>query len=77
MPLESDVYDEPGSVREDGRAITPAFLFEVKTPAESHSEWDNYKLLAPVPRRPGLAHLGRGRLQPRPVNRASGPAAGL
>jgi branched-chain amino acid transport system substrate-binding protein len=49
MPLESGVYGEPESVREDGRAITPAFLFEVKTPAESYGEWDYYKLLVPVP----------------------------
>lgn len=49
MPVESDVYDGPGAVRADGRAVTPAYLFEVKRPEESRGDWDFYKLLATVP----------------------------
>ena len=48
MPIESEVYDS-GSIREDGRAITPAYLFEAKTPAESKSDWDYYKLVRTIP----------------------------
>lgn len=37
------------SIRQDGRAIHPIHLFEVKTPAESKGPWDLYKLVATVP----------------------------
>ena len=33
----------------NGRAIHPAYLFEVKTPAESKGPWDYYKLVATIP----------------------------
>jgi len=33
-------------LREDGRNLFKAYLFEVKSPAESRSEWDIYKLLS-------------------------------
>lgn len=49
MPVECDIYEGPCSVRAEGRAITPAYLFEVKKPEESRGEWDYYKLLATVP----------------------------
>ncbi|MGH7120816.1 MAG: hypothetical protein ACREFP_17825 [Acetobacteraceae bacterium] len=32
-----------------GRALVPAYLFQVKTPAESKVPWDYYKLLATTP----------------------------
>ena len=48
MPIESDIYDS-GSIREDGRAITPAYLFEAKMPAESKADWDYYKLVRTIP----------------------------
>ncbi len=48
MPIESEVYDS-GSIREDGRAVTPAYVFEIKAPAESRHDWDYYKLLQTVP----------------------------
>ena len=35
-----------GRVREDGRGAFPAYLFQVKTPAESKGEWDLYKLIS-------------------------------
>ena len=45
--------DDPlfGSVtlRPDGRAIHPMYLWQVKTPAESKGPWDYLKLLATVP----------------------------
>lgn len=48
MPTDDDAFG-PGRVREDGRKIHPAYLFEVKSPAESRGMWDFYKLRATVP----------------------------
>jgi branched-chain amino acid transport system substrate-binding protein len=44
IPTEDDAFG-PGSIRADGRRLTPAYLFEVKAPAESRAPWDYYKLL--------------------------------
>ena len=38
-----------GKIREDGRKIHPAYLFEVKSPKESKGAWDYYKLRATIP----------------------------
>jgi branched-chain amino acid transport system substrate-binding protein len=48
MPTDDPLFGK-GSVRIDGRAIHPAYLFEVKTPAESKYPWDYYKKIATVP----------------------------
>jgi branched-chain amino acid transport system substrate-binding protein len=48
MPMEDDIYGR-SAIREDGRAVSPAYLFEVKKPEESKGEWDYYKLLQTVP----------------------------
>jgi branched-chain amino acid transport system substrate-binding protein len=47
MPTDDDCFG-PGRVREDGRKIHPAYLFEVKSPGESKGDWDYYKLVATV-----------------------------
>ncbi len=44
-----DMFARNGRIREDGRMVHDMYLFEVKTPSESKSRWDNYKLLATVP----------------------------
>jgi branched-chain amino acid transport system substrate-binding protein len=44
MPVEDDAYQ--GSIREDGRGMFNAYLFEVKKPAESKGPWDYYNLKA-------------------------------
>jgi branched-chain amino acid transport system substrate-binding protein len=44
MPTDDDCFG-PGRIREDGRKIHPAYLFEVKQPAESNHDWDLYKLI--------------------------------
>ena len=46
MPTDDDAFG-PGRVRTDGRKLHPSYLFEVKTPGESHGPWDYYKLLRP------------------------------
>jgi branched-chain amino acid transport system substrate-binding protein len=48
MPTSDDAFGE-GSIRPDGRKIHPAYLFEVKTPAESRGAWDYYKLISTIP----------------------------
>jgi len=48
MPTDDDCFG-PGRIREDGRKIHPAYLFEVKKASESKSEWDVYKLLGTTP----------------------------
>jgi branched-chain amino acid transport system substrate-binding protein len=48
MPTDDDCFG-PGRVREDGRKIHPSYLFEVKKPSESKSEWDLYKLIGTTP----------------------------
>ena len=38
-----------GKLREDGRLVRDMYLFQVKSPQESKSKDDIYKLLATVP----------------------------
>jgi len=45
MPVEDDCFGKT-KIREDGRNLTPAFLFEVKKPSESKGPWDYFKLVA-------------------------------
>lgn len=45
IPIEDDVLTN-ARIREDGRVVSDVYLFQVKTPAESKSEWDMYKLQA-------------------------------
>ncbi len=45
IPIEDEVLNN-ASIREDGRVVSDVYLFEVKTPAESKSEWDLYNLRA-------------------------------
>ena len=40
-----------GSIRPDGQALHPSFLFQVKTPAQSTGPWDLYNTVATVPAR--------------------------
>ena len=48
IPTDDDAFG-PGRIRADGRGEFPAYLFQVKTPAESKGEWDLYKLVATTP----------------------------
>lgn len=44
MPTDDDCFGA-GKIREDGRKLHPAYLFEVKAPGDSKGPWDYYKLL--------------------------------
>jgi branched-chain amino acid transport system substrate-binding protein len=48
MPTDDPLFRK-GVVRADGRTIHPAYLFEVKSPAESKYPGDDYKLRATIP----------------------------
>ena len=48
LPTEDPLFGK-GVIRVDGRTIHPAYLFEVKSPAESKYPWDYYKLIATIP----------------------------
>ena len=48
MDVEDDCFGKT-KIREDGRNLTPAHLFEVKTPSESKGPGDYYQLVATTP----------------------------
>ena len=48
MPTDDDAFGK-ATIREDGLVLLPAFLYQVKTPAESKSKWDLQKLVATTP----------------------------
>jgi branched-chain amino acid transport system substrate-binding protein len=48
LPTDDPLFGK-GSVREDGRVIHNAYLFEVKKPSESKGPYDYYKLRATIP----------------------------
>jgi branched-chain amino acid transport system substrate-binding protein len=47
MPI-NDFFAKNGRIRDDGRMIHDMYLVQVKSPDESKSKWDIYKLLATV-----------------------------
>jgi branched-chain amino acid transport system substrate-binding protein len=48
MPTDDPLFGK-GMIRADGRKIHPAYVFDVKTPAESKYAGDDYKLRATIP----------------------------
>jgi branched-chain amino acid transport system substrate-binding protein len=48
LPTDDPLFGK-GTIRADGRKVHPAYLFEVKSPAESKYPWDYYKLIATIP----------------------------
>ena len=48
MPTDDDAFGQ-NSIRADGRTVTPAYLFRVKTPAESKKPWDYYTPIQTLP----------------------------
>ena len=47
IPAEDQPFGK-SMIRADGRRMVPAYLFEVKTPAESKGPWDYYKKIADI-----------------------------
>ena len=48
VPTDDPLFGK-GTIRADGRKIHPAYLFEVKKPAESKGPYDYYKLRTTIP----------------------------
>ncbi|WP_440201465.1 ABC transporter substrate-binding protein [Agrobacterium tumefaciens] len=48
MPI-NDFFATNGKIREDGRMVHDMYVYQVKTPAESKSEWDLLKLVTTIP----------------------------
>ncbi|MBD0275323.1 MAG: ABC transporter substrate-binding protein, partial [Acetobacteraceae bacterium] len=59
MPTDDDAFGR-GRIREDGRKLHPAYLFEVKAPEESTGPWDYYRLLATTPADQAARPLDQG-----------------
>jgi len=59
LPCDDDAFG-PGTIRADGRKLHPAYLLEVKAPAESRAPWDYYKVLATVPGDQAFRPLAEG-----------------
>ena len=59
MPFDDPCFGT-GKIREDGRVLVPAHLFEVKKPSESKGEWDLYKLRTTTPGDEAFRPLAEG-----------------
>ena len=59
MPTDDDCFGI-GKIREDGRKIHPSYLFEAKTPEESHGPWDGLKLVATTPADEAFRPMSQG-----------------
>ena len=59
IPTEDDAFGR-GAVRIDGRVIHDFHLFQVKTPAQSHGDWDVYRLISTVPAAEAFRPLSEG-----------------
>ena len=59
MPDDDPLFGQV-VIREDGRAIHPMYLLEVKTPGESKSEWDIFKIVATIPGDQAFRSLNEG-----------------
>ena len=59
MPTDDPLFGK-GTIREDGRKIHPMYLLQVKTPAESKSEWDVFKVVDTIPAEKAFRPLNEG-----------------
>ena len=59
IPTDDDCFG-PGSIRDDGRKLHPAYLWEVKKPTESKGPWDYYKPLATTPADQAFRPMDKG-----------------
>ena len=59
LPTQDDAFGA-GAVRVDGRVIHDFHLFRVKSPAESHGDWDLYQRVATVPAAEAFRPLAEG-----------------
>lgn len=58
-PIE-DFMTHGGQLRSDGRVLRDMYLFEVKRPDESNSEWDLYRTVSTIPAAEAFRPLAEG-----------------
>jgi len=56
----NDFFAHGGKIREDGRMVHDMYLVQLKTPAESKSDWDIYNVLATIPGDQAFRPLNEG-----------------
>ena len=59
MPTDDPLFGK-GQIRVDGRKVHPAYLVEVKKPAESKYPWDYYTIRATIPAEQAFRPLDQG-----------------
>ena len=59
MPTDDPLFGK-GTIRADGRKIHPMYLLQVKTPTESKSEWDVFKVIGTIPADKAFRPLNEG-----------------
>jgi branched-chain amino acid transport system substrate-binding protein len=59
MPVD-DFMTAGAPIREDGRLLRDMYLLEVKSPAESRSDWDYFKVVRRIPGREAFRPLSEG-----------------
>jgi branched-chain amino acid transport system substrate-binding protein len=59
MPTDDPLFGR-GTIRADGRKIHPMYLLQVKTPTESKSEWDVFKVIGTIPADKAFRPLNEG-----------------
>jgi branched-chain amino acid transport system substrate-binding protein len=59
MPTDDDAFGS-GSIRADGRKLHPAYLLQVKAPADSSGPWDYCRVVATVPGEQAFRPLADG-----------------
>src|SRR5690606_8505865 len=59
MPTDDPLFGR-GRVRADGRKIHPAYLYQVKSPAESREPWDYYRRLRTIPAEQAFRPIAEG-----------------
>jgi branched-chain amino acid transport system substrate-binding protein len=59
MPTDDPLFGK-GTIRADGRKIHPMYLLQVKTPTESKSEWDVFKVIDTIPADKAFRPLNEG-----------------
>jgi branched-chain amino acid transport system substrate-binding protein len=59
MPTDDLLFGK-GTIRQDGRKIHPMYLLQVKTPSESKSEWDVFKIAGTIPADKAFRPLAEG-----------------
>jgi branched-chain amino acid transport system substrate-binding protein len=63
LPTDDPLFGK-GTIRADGRKIHPMYLLQVKTPAESKSEWDVFKVVGTIPADMAFRPLNEGGCPP-------------